>query len=206
MKKILIGLFLAIIVFTGYKTGTLLVVSQSSPVQNNKQITATDIRPIEKPQIVKIVPPPILLSIPSIGITAPVEQVGLDEYKRMDVPKDVNNVGWYNLGFKPGEKGNAVMAGHLDTQTGAPAIFFNLAQLNIGDTIYVTDEQGKKYIFKVVDKQTYDTDNVPLVYIFGESAIPRLNLITCEGIFNTELRNYSKRTVIYSELVDTTVG
>src|SRR5687768_1091778 len=65
--------------------------------------------------------PPSLLTIPTLDINAAIEHVGLDQQKRMDVPQDVNNVAWYKLGPLPGQPGNAVLAGHLDSKTG-PAV------------------------------------------------------------------------------------
>lgn len=138
--------------------------------------------------------------IPRINITAFVEQVGQDAGGKMDVPKEVMNVGWYQLGFKPGEKGNAVMAGHLDTVTGAPAVFYNLSQLQIGDQVIVTDVNGKNLTFEVVKVQNYPFNQVPLEEVFGPSEKRMLNLITCVGTWNTGSRNYSHRLVVYTEL------
>ncbi len=66
---------------------------------------------------------PKILSIPKLEVNAEIETVGLDNKGAMDVPKNAMNVAWYNLGPKPGEKGNAVMAGHLDTITLARLYF-----------------------------------------------------------------------------------
>lgn len=144
---------------------------------------------------------PVRLIIPRLGVDAAVEQVGLDSRGRMDVPKDVYNVGWYNQGFKPGERGSAVMAGHLDTSTGAPAVFFNLRSLSSGDEILVTDTQGKEYSFVVTKREIYAFDQVPLEEVFNTTGKPGLNLITCMGTWDQTDRNYSQREVVYSELV-----
>src|SRR5438309_658887 len=70
-------------------------------------------------------PLPVRLVIPAIQVDASVEQVGRTPDGAMDVPKESNDVGWYKLGFRPGEQGNAVMAGHLDTATDR-AVFWDL--------------------------------------------------------------------------------
>ncbi len=118
----------------------------------------------------------------------------------MDIPKKAADVGWFSLGFKPGEVGNAVIDGHLDTQTGAPAVFYDLKSLVVGDQIQVTDQAGKQYNFKVTQIQNYPFDQVPLQSVFGNSSRPHLNLITCQGTWDTQNKNYSQRTVVYTEL------
>lgn len=143
---------------------------------------------------------PLNISIPKINVSADIESVGQDSEGKMDVPEGVFNVGWYNLGFKPGEKGSAVMAGHLDTITGAPAVFYNISKLQAGDRIIVTDKKGKTLNFEVSGVQSYAFDKVPLQEVFTSTDKPRLNLITCVGTWDVGTRNYSERLVVYTEL------
>src|SRR3981081_1577001 len=58
---------------------------------------------------------PARLQIPKIGVDATVEQVGVDRAGNMDIPKSPNNVAWYSPGVAPGQNGDAVIAGHLDS-------------------------------------------------------------------------------------------
>ena len=141
---------------------------------------------------------PTKIIIEKLGINAPIESVGLDIQKRMDVPKDPDNAGWYNLGYKPGETGSAVIAGHVDTPTGAPAIFYNLSELEKGDEIKTTDESGNSYLFTVEKSIIYDFDKVPLDEVFANKDKKRLNLITCDGTFDKANKNYTKRRVVYA--------
>jgi sortase A len=143
---------------------------------------------------------PKRLHIPKLGISAAVEYVGMDEKGRMDVPKNDDNVAWYELGYTPGTRGNAVMAGHLDRRSGAPAVFYNLEDLEVGDSIRVEAADGTEMAFTVTGKETYPDAAFPLVEVFGPSDTVRLNLITCEGSYNQSNRSYSHRTVVYSEL------
>ncbi|OGE26601.1 hypothetical protein A3C26_04335 [Candidatus Daviesbacteria bacterium RIFCSPHIGHO2_02_FULL_39_12] len=128
------------------------------------------------------------------------EPVGEDAGGKMDVPKLVENVGWYNLGYKAGEKGSAVIAGHFDTVNGAPAVFYYLSQLTKGDEVIVTDKNGKNYIFKVEKSVSYPVDQAPLEEIFAVNDKPRLNLITCFGTWDAGSKNYTNRLVVYTEL------
>lgn len=143
---------------------------------------------------------PTRLVIPKLNVDAFVESVGMDNKGRMDVPKDDNNVAWYNLGFSPGQKGSAVFAGHFDNKSGGPAVFHNLSTLENGDEITAYYPDGKTYTFVVTQKTEYNFDQVPLEEVFNSQDQPRLNLITCDGVFDKNARNYSKRLVVYSVL------
>lgn len=61
-------------------------------------------------------------------------------------------------------------------------------------------KDGSTMTFVVKKKAVYPAESFPLVQVFGPSEKPMLNLITCEGTYSREKRNYSHRTVIFSEL------
>lgn len=141
---------------------------------------------------------PTRLRVPKLEVNAAVEQVGLDEKQRMDVPKDFNNVGWYRLGYFPGERGSMVMAGHVDRENGDPAVFAQLSQLEPGDEITVVDSFEREYRYIVEKKELYPYDRLPLLTVFGANDAQRLNLITCAGTFDQSAENYSNRLVVYA--------
>lgn len=143
---------------------------------------------------------PKTLTISKIGLNAQVESVGLDQAGRMAVPGNWFNVGWYNKGYKIGDGGSAVIAGHYDTVGGGPAAFYRLGNLVVGDLITVTDEGGKKYNFRVTGKTSYPWNQLPLTAIFGTPGPATLNLITCSGAWDRNSRNYTQRMVVYSKL------
>lgn len=203
MKKfIVIILILAIVI--GVIVGRAIFVKNSPPVVNpGGQSLGTLIVATPTVGTQTITPDiPVRLSIPELGINTAVEQVGMDAQGRMDVPSNNVNVAWYNLGYRPGAEGNAVIDGHLDTVTGAPAVFYYLSNLHPGDEIIVTDASSHTFHFKVTDIENYPYDQFPLQEVFGAYNKPRLNLITCEGTFNNATHNYSHRTVVYSVLAD----
>lgn len=69
----------------------------------------------------------------------------------MAVPKDIDTPSWFKDGFKVGELGNAVIAGHVDDGVN-PGVFTNLHKLQKGDKVEVSDRNNKKLVFKVYDK------------------------------------------------------
>ncbi len=189
MKNFITPLILTVGIFCGSLT-TLYVNPHISSfkVVNNQKVEIT-----QKKEV------PLTLSIASLGIKTPIESVGQDSQGRMAVPQDENNVGWYMLGPELGQKGSAVIAGHYDSHTG-PAIFYNLSDLKEGDEVSVTTNKGKTYTFVVVTKEIYPDISFPIKEVFGKDDIPRLNLITCNGIFDRTAKNYSDRIVVYTEL------
>lgn len=168
-----------------------------SVVKSVPKVTAV---PTSTPTPTPTIPQPRYFIIPKINVSAPIVPVGVDENGKMQLPDNINEVGWYEPGFKPGETGNAVIGGHLDSTTGSGAIFYHLRDLEPGDTLITVDEFGSQYSFAVTAKEAYEYDKVPLDDVFGETAKKRLNLITCTGIWIAGQHNYSHRMIIYSEL------
>jgi LPXTG-site transpeptidase (sortase) family protein len=143
---------------------------------------------------------PERIAIPSIKVNANVESVGEDRLGNMDVPKITSDVAWFNLGPKPGDQGNAVIDGHVDTQTGAPAVFAKLKYLAPGDQIYITDSRNVTYVFTVQQVVSVPTNPFPTQQIFGGTKATDLNLITCSGVWDASTKNYNQRLVVYSRL------
>jgi LPXTG-site transpeptidase (sortase) family protein len=152
-------------------------------------------------------PPPLIqkafipdrLQIPTIHLDAPVEPVGILFNGQMGVPASFEKVGLLVPWTKPGENGNAVIAGHIDHKTG-PAIFYHLKELLPGDSIRISNDAGHSNTFLVTRIQRYKTKEAPLQKIFGPVDKARLNLITCAGKFNRKTKEHSHRLVVFSEL------
>jgi sortase A len=161
---------------------------------------SSNISPTAVPHPTPRPPLPDYFSIPKINVVAPIEPVTTDEKGTMQLPEGIDKVGWYSNGFRPGEKGNAVFAGHLDSTTGAGAIFYRLGELEPGDDLVIADKTGALYTYVVTQKESYEYDKVPIAEIFGPSNKKLLNLITCTGTWNAAAHNYSHRMVITGEL------
>lgn len=144
---------------------------------------------------------PSRIVIPSIDVDAYVEQLGLLPDGKLDVPKKRENAGWYNLGPRPGEAGNSVIDGHLNTDDG-PGVFWDLHKIEVGDIVSVIDEKSVVRMFKVLEKVVYPVNDAPMLDIFGDADGAHLNLITCAGKWNTALDHYEDRLVIYADLVE----
>ncbi|EZH67512.1 hypothetical protein DH09_06165 [Bacillaceae bacterium JMAK1] len=144
---------------------------------------------------------PASITIPTLDINAPIVEVGQLDNGQMGVPDNGDDVGWYEPGTKPGGIGNAVLAGHVDDRTG-PAVFFDLDELEEGDSILVTGEDGEELEYVVERLESYPFDDSPVDEIFGSSDTKQLNLITCAGIFDRDVGTHDERLVVYTSLID----
>ncbi len=149
---------------------------------------------------------PVRLIIPSIGVDAHIQSVGLawQGTGDMGIPTNFTDVGWYNQGPLPGMPGSAVIDGHLDGKDVKEAVFYNLAELKPGDLVEIVDAKGTTLQFRVVAAKLYDY-NAPTTDIFstGMSKVG-LNLITCAGSWDKTEKLYDKRVVVFTELVSKT--
>ena len=137
---------------------------------------------------------PRRIKIPAIGVDAGFEFVGLAADGAMDVPKNADNAAWYQLGPRPGERGNAVVAGHVDWG-GKLAVFWGLSRLKAGDTVEVVAADDRKYEFSVQWVRLYDAAQAPVQEVFGQADGTELTLITCGGDFDRKNRQYLSRVV-----------
>jgi sortase A len=131
-------------------------------------------------------------------VNAPIQNVGLAADGSMDVPKNPFDTGWYELGPRPGEIGSAVIAGHVNSPTGATAVFTNLDDLVIGDTIIV--DNGKVTLsFRVREIRTYPADADATSVFMSTDGKAHLNLVTCSGSWNTKTDQYTERLVVFTD-------
>jgi sortase (surface protein transpeptidase) len=145
---------------------------------------------------------PVQLLIPKIGVKASIESVGMDRVGAMATPSGPYTVGWWKLGTVPGDPGNAVIDGHLDSARVGAAVFWYLGELRAGDQILVKMSSNRTLTFVVDRLVTYPYDQAPLTEIFGASSTPSLNLVTCSGSFDKSSHNYNRRLVVYSHLAN----
>ncbi len=143
---------------------------------------------------------PAHLVISSIGVNANVEQVGKKADGSMGTPSTFGNVGWYALGSKPGEAGNAVIDGHVNNALTTAGVFAHLSQITIGDIVQVSDAAGKTLIYKVTKVQTFAADSAPDASVFATTGPSQLVLITCDGDWVASAHSFDKRLVVFASL------
>jgi sortase A len=144
---------------------------------------------------------PLQLSIPSIGVSAKVQQVGVTAKGAMGIPSNFTDVAWYKYGTIPGEVGSAVIDGHVDNALGLNGVFKKLDHVKVGDDVYVTDAKGNKIHFVVRQIQEFPYADAPSEEIFKESSRSLLRLITCSGKWLRSAKTYDTRLVVTTEYV-----
>jgi sortase (surface protein transpeptidase) len=139
---------------------------------------------------------PTRIRVPSVGVDATIEPVGVDARGFMVIPHEVRKVGWYRFGPAPGDPaGAAVIAGHVDIKEQGAGALFPLRGIDVGDRITVT-VAGRDLQFRVVGKQTIVKRRLPVEELFARDGAPRLVVITCGGPFIPELSSYRDNLVV----------
>ncbi len=124
------------------------------------QVAARDASPTALPQPG---PAPTRLQVPSLGIDAAVDAVGVEEDGSMVVPAEVDRVGWYRFGPEAGAaQGNTVIAGHVDTIAQGPGALFELRTVEVGAEVLVTDEAGTPHRYRVVGREKIEKPSLPV--------------------------------------------
>ena len=144
---------------------------------------------------------PVSLEIPALSLSVPFSApLGLAASGEIAVPEDYDSVGWYEYSPTPGELGPAVVLGHVDSVSG-PAVFFSLGQLQPGDEITITREDGSRARFAVEALERYEQSDFPTEKVYGNIDHAGLRLITCSGIFERGAARYTHNLVVYARLL-----
>jgi LPXTG-site transpeptidase (sortase) family protein len=141
---------------------------------------------------------PVRLKIPKLAVDAPITYLGLAKNGDMAAPTNITDVGWYKDGSLPGNKGSAVLDGHLDGLKGKPGVFASLDKLQKGDSLQVIDSNGTVISFTVREIRKYREDEQPSE-VFTATNAARLNLITCSGTWNNAQNHYMERLVVFTD-------
>ena len=143
---------------------------------------------------------PVHLSIPKIGLSTQLGVVGLNRDGTVEVPTNFSVPGWYDGDRTPGQKGSAVILGHVDNYNG-PAVFYYLDRLRLNDRVFVTLANGKRLQFAVIGVRIYHKINFPDKLVYGPRNYPALQLVTCGGIFDPATGHYLSNIVVFTALV-----
>ena len=144
---------------------------------------------------------PTSISIPNIDVEASVVKVGLEKDGSLETPDLFSDlVGWYEYGPTPGEKGPAVLVGHVDTYKG-PSVFWNLSKLNKKDVIEIARKDSQVVKYEVTKIETYPQDRFLTEKVYGNIDHAGLRIITCGGAFNYVTGKYSHNTIIFARVI-----
>ncbi|MGA4729526.1 class F sortase [Micromonospora taraxaci] len=145
---------------------------------------------------------PTTIEIPRIGVAATIMSLGTNPDGTVQVPPldQADKAGWYEPGASPGETGNAVIVGHVDSAVLGPAVFFDLGALVQGDTITVRRTDGVPATFTVDSVTSYPKTAFPTELVYGPSDRPSLRVVTCGGQFDEVAKSYPDNIVVFATL------
>ncbi|MDR2336953.1 MAG: class F sortase [Candidatus Nomurabacteria bacterium] len=147
---------------------------------------------------------PRYLSIPKIGINkARVTEIGIKN-NRVNSPVSIFDAGWYRDSAKPGSGGVLFMDGH-NGGTRREGIFDNLNTLVPKDEIVVQRGDDAIFIYEVVENNIVPLEEANnymdmMLYQSAVAGKEGLNIITCIGEWNENLKTYNKRVLLRAVL------
>lgn len=143
---------------------------------------------------------PVRLRIPSIAVDAAVGRVGTAADGTVEVPTRWEDIGWFDEGVRPGDKGPAVLLGHVDSKAG-PAVFARLPQVAVGATVEVIGDGGGTTRWRVERIEQHPKEQFPTEAVYLPTLRPELRLVTCGGVFDRSTGHYRDNIVVHAALI-----
>nr|WP_242613522.1 class F sortase [Herbihabitans rhizosphaerae] len=144
---------------------------------------------------------PVSVEIAKIGARSSLVPLGLNKDKTVQVPpvEQPMQAGWYTAAPTPGERGPAIILGHVDGNK-QPGIFFRLREMAPGDEVVVARQDGNTARFRVTRVDQVAKAEFPTQAVYGDTAGAELRLITCGGVFDRSARSYQDNIIVYAQL------
>jgi LPXTG-site transpeptidase (sortase) family protein len=144
---------------------------------------------------------PVGITIPSVGIEGRIQPVGMTDAVTMQVPRDINVIGWFDRSVVPiSDMGNTVLVGHRDGADDPNGIFRRLSDVQRGDTIGVRDLTGRtvEYTVESVGLLGRSDFASSAEDIFDTTSAHHLVLLTCGGEYDRSQGGYQANVVVYA--------
>jgi hypothetical protein len=149
--------------------------------------------------------------VPSIGADAPVVPEGASGAGggALDIPSDIHVAGWWDGVWRspsgtvrekvaaPGQPGVALLAGHIDSATAGPGVFYRLAQARPGATVTVIDARQKVTRWTVTRIQTVSKSALP-ADLFVNKGKPQLALVSCGGPYDSTTGHFLDNVIAWA--------
>lgn len=165
---------------------------------------------------VPVVADPVAVEIPKLDAVSTLMDLGRDAVTHeLQVPpvETPEVAGWYagdkvdvdGDETKPGQRGSAVIAAHVDGLTptgekGQPGLFAKLGTLVPGDEVFVDQDGGTKLRFVVESVESFSKASFPSERVYHADDAIRLNLVTCGGAFDEGSGHYVDNIVAFTKL------
>lgn len=190
-----------------YSTGEL----SPLPLPVSAADSSIDETPVSKKQIqahTVAADQPRYLEIPKLGITQTrVTRVGVTPNNMLDVPKNLDDTGWYAKSATPGSGVGAVVIDGHNGGTTRGGVFAKLGTLKQGDQVTIERGDGERLTYEV-----YDVRDMPLTWVnqagmkeMMKSVDPQkegLSLITCAGRWIPKDKVFDRRILVRATIVE----
>ncbi|MFF3263559.1 sortase domain-bontaining protein [Streptomyces sp. NPDC002932] len=137
------------------------------------------------------------IRVPEIGVRTRIDKVTRATDGSVDMPPDPDHAGWYTGSATPGEIGNTIVVGQLDSRSG-PAAFYGLGALRKGPRIVITRHDESTAHFSVTAMNVWAKDDFPSRRVHSPTTTSTLTLITCAG-WDTQRHTYRSNLVLTAE-------
>ncbi|MEU6442997.1 class F sortase [Streptomyces sp. NPDC047046] len=141
---------------------------------------------------------PTRLLVPAAGVDTSLTPLGLAPDRTVEVPPLVAHdvAGWYEYGPLPGERGPAVVLGHVTTGPHRDGVFRRLGEVRRGDRVVVRRAGGASVRFVVDRVRTVAKSEFPTQEVYGDVKRAELRLITCGG--QRSAAGYSANVIVFA--------
>lgn len=151
---------------------------------------------------------PRYISIPDLNITKTrVMTVGITETGQLDMPKNINDVAWYNKSVTPGQGSGAVLISGHSTGYSKEGVFVKLDTLPLGSKIILERGDGKMFTYEVVENKSLTLAEVNKVgmkdmMFSAQSDKEGLNLISYSGRYIPKDKVFDHRIMLRAVRID----
>ena len=139
---------------------------------------------------------PVRITVPRLGVRAPVVPVAVSAERVLDPPEDVLSVGWWDQSAQPGSRaGSTVMTGHAVREGGGA--LDELRAVRQGDVVEVVTRRGLMR-YEVLRRKVYGKEQLAAdaEKVFGQDGGDgRLVLVSCT---DWDGSGYRSNVVVYA--------
>lgn len=174
----------------------------TSPASESAGPAPTALPPAASPDGALSASVPVSVEVSSVGISSTLLQLGKQPNGEVETPpgEPGSPAGWYKDSPSPGQRGSAVILGHVNSTKSPVGVFYRLRELSAGQTITVTRSDHTAAVFTVDTVRTYHKSSFPTVEVYQNADRPEIRLITCGG-YDQATGQYLDNTVVFAHLV-----
>jgi Sortase domain len=170
------------------------VAPEESPAKPQPPSPVERFRSPRKPPAVA---PPVRIRIPAARVDSGLQRLRKASDGAIQVPSDPDVAGWYVEGPRPGQRGPAVILGHVDSRAG-PAVFYKVPWLRRGDIIHIDRSDKTTANFRVTRVLRVPKSRFPSELVYAPTLDTSLRLVTCGGIFDRRTGSYRDNVIVFA--------